>query len=133
MVNCYFQDGHIQAKILGDLTSLNVEWIFGQLQQEIEARGVWKIILDCGDVSIVDSSAIGGLVKLAREAQENGGYILIANANANTLEVLYYSKLEKVLRPFTAIDKALAYAEELKHPHVEQLEPTAKPGGSKLG
>lgn len=111
MVNCYYQDGHVFARVLGDLTMLNIGRVLEQIQQEVQDRGNWKIILDFSEVPVVDSAAIGSLVKLARLAQSNEGYVLIAKPNAHLLEVLYYSKLEKTLRPFTTIDKALDFAE----------------------
>jgi anti-anti-sigma factor len=110
MVNCYYQDGHVFARVLGDLTMLNTGKVIEQIQQEVQDRGNWRIILDFSEVPVVDSAAIGSLVKLARLAQGNDGYVLIAKPNAHLLEVLYYSKLEKTLRPFTSIAKALEFA-----------------------
>jgi anti-anti-sigma factor len=126
MVNCYFQDGHVFARVLGDLTMLNIGRVLEQIQQEVQDRGCWKLILDFSEVPVVDSAAIGSLVKLARLALSNDGYVLIAKPNAHLLEVLYYSKLEKTLRPFMTIEKALDYAE-----NGEQLTvsaPAPKPG-----
>lgn len=110
MVNCYYQDGHVFARVLGDLTMLSVGRVLDQIQEEVQDRGNWRIILDFSEVPVVDSAAIGSLVKLARLAQNNDGYVLIAKPNAHLLEVLYYSKLEKTLRPFTTIEKALEFA-----------------------
>jgi anti-anti-sigma factor len=126
MVNCYFQDGHVFARVLGDLTMLNVGRVLEQIQQQVQDRGCWKLILDFSEVPVVDSAAIGSLVKLARLAQTNDGYVLIAKPNAHLLEVLYYSKLEKTLRPFTTIDKALDFAENgdaYRAPEAESPKP----------
>ena len=111
MVNCFYQDEHVLARVLGDLTMLNVASVIDQIQTFAQDRDCWKIILDFSEVPVVDSAAIGSLVKLARTSLSNGGYVLMAKPNAHLLEVLYYSKLEKTLRPFTTIEKALDYAE----------------------
>ena len=129
MVNCYYESGHVFARVLGDLTMLNVGRLIEQVQQHVQDRGCWNVILDFSEVPVVDSAAIGTLVKLSRQAQSNDGYVLLASPNAHLLEVLYYSKLEKTLRPFISVEKALEYAEsgEAAQPAAEEPPPAPKP------
>lgn len=120
MTTCYFEDDHVFARVTGDLNMLNIGGLVEQVTQFANEKESWRIILDFSGVSIVDSAAIGSLVKLARQAQSEGGDLLLACPNAHLLEVLYYSKLEKTLKPFLSIDKALDYSLHGERPAEEE-------------
>jgi anti-anti-sigma factor len=123
MTTCYYEDDHVFARVTGDLNMLNIGTLVEQVTQYATEKETWRIIMDFSGVSIVDSAAIGSLVKLARQAQGEGGDVLLACPNAHLLEVLYYSKLEKTLKPFLSIDKALHYSL-----HGEPAPEDEKPG-----
>jgi anti-anti-sigma factor len=126
MTTCYFEDDHVFARITGDLNMLNIGSLVEQVTQFANERATWRIILDFSGVSIVDSAAIGSLVKLARQAAGEGGHLLVACPNAHMLEVLYYSKLEKTLRPFLSIEQALEFAEHGEQ-SADEVKPTEEP------
>jgi anti-anti-sigma factor len=70
--------------------------------------GVAHIVVDLGTVSFVDSSGLGALISGLKRARENGGGLRIARPNAVVQLLLNETELNRVLRPYAAVEEALA-------------------------
>ncbi|MEM7726467.1 MAG: STAS domain-containing protein [Cyanobacteria bacterium P01_A01_bin.45] len=65
-----------------------------------------NIILDLSQIDFVDSSGLGALVQLAKQAQTNGGTFQIVT-NARVTQTVKLVRLEKFLALQTSVDTAL--------------------------
>ncbi len=68
--------------------------------------GPKNIILDLSQIDFVDSSGLGALVQLAKQAQTAGGTLQIVT-NARVTQTVKLVRLEKFLALQTSVDAAL--------------------------
>jgi anti-anti-sigma factor len=69
-------------------------------------EGPKHIILDLSQIDFVDSSGLGALVQLAKQAQTAGGTLQIVT-NARVTQTVKLVRLEKFLALQTSVDAAL--------------------------
>ena len=69
-------------------------------------EGPKHIILDLSQIDFVDSSGLGALVQLAKQAQTSGGTFQIVT-NARVTQTVKLVRLEKFLALQPSVDKAL--------------------------
>ncbi|MEA5570380.1 STAS domain-containing protein [Calothrix sp. UHCC 0171] len=69
-------------------------------------EGPKNIILDLSQIDFVDSSGLGALVQLAKQAQTNEGTLQIVT-NARVTQTVKLVRLEKFLALQTSVDSAL--------------------------
>ncbi len=69
-------------------------------------EGPKNIILDLSQIDFVDSSGLGGLVKIAKTAQNQNGSIQIVT-NARVTQTVKLVRLENFLRLRTSVEVAL--------------------------
>ena len=60
------RDGHLCFRPSGDLTFFNVAPFSEAVSAAVTTTGIKLVILDCTEIGIVDSAALGALVRLAQ-------------------------------------------------------------------
>ena len=65
------------------------------------------IVVDLGDVTVLDSSGLGALIAGLRASRQAGGDLRIARPNEQAQMVLELTRLDRVLRPHPTVEAAL--------------------------
>ena len=65
------------------------------------------MVLDLGETEYFDSSALGTLVSVLREAKSYGGEVRLANLNQTLRTLMKLSKLDAMFKIYDDVDEAL--------------------------
>ena len=98
-------------RISGKLISSNIENLKNSLDSAIEEPNC-KIILNCRNVNIIDSAAVGLLIGRARAAKKNGGYFCFAEPQPAIYRLFSMVDVGKWLDIYTTEDEAIKSIEE---------------------
>jgi anti-sigma B factor antagonist len=79
-----------------------------QVKQVIESGASRRLVVDLGEVSFVDSTGLGAVIGGLRVARQAGGDLRVARANRQVLLVLDLTSLNRVLRPYSSVEAAVA-------------------------
>lgn len=99
-----FADAHV-VSVNGDLDLHTAPRLEGELEG-LRADGARKVIVDLIDVPFIDSTALGVLVRAAKQARASGAKLILVSNDPRTLRVLEITGLNRV---FT-IERSLADA-----------------------
>lgn len=88
------------------LTIENVPELRDRLQ-DLTVQGHRFFLLDCSQISVVDSQGIGGLVRNWLSLKSQGGKLKLLNPSARLREVMQIVSLDKVIECFDDIERAL--------------------------
>jgi anti-anti-sigma factor len=66
------------------------------------------IILECGDMSYIDSSGIGVLISLFTTLRKKGGQLILCSLQASVQSVINFTKLTGFLKVSDSLEEALA-------------------------
>src|SRR5262249_23559188 len=99
--------GPITLMELGErLTIENVPELRDRVQ-ELAIQGRRSLLLDCSQISAVDSQGIGGLVSNWLSLKSQGGRLKLLSPSVRMREVLKIAGLQKVIECFDDIEVAL--------------------------
>lgn len=70
--------------------------------------GQSRLVVDLAAVSFIDSSGLGALIAGLKAARQAGGDLRLAQPNDQARLVLELTTLDRVLRPYGAVEEALA-------------------------
>lgn len=76
------------------------------LGQQIEGRGA-RVLVDLGEVTLVDSSGVGVLVTAHRRAEQAGAAIALAGASGPVGRVFELTRTNKLLRIYSSVQEGL--------------------------
>jgi anti-sigma B factor antagonist len=79
------------------------EALAGQLQQ-----GRTELILDLGDVSTIDSSGLGLLVRFHQRTRKRNGWLRLVRVRAQVRRALQITNLERILGVYDTLQDAFA-------------------------
>src|ERR1700747_1644516 len=88
------------------LTIENVPELRDKLQ-DLTVQGRRFFLLDCSQISVVDSQGIGGLVRNWLSIKSQGGKLKLRNPAARLREVMRMIRLDKVIECSDDIGRAL--------------------------
>ena len=88
------------------LTIENVPELRDKLQG-LTVQGRRFFLLDCSQISVVDSQGIGGLVRNWLSLKNQGGKLKLLNPSVRLREVMQIVSLDKVIECFDDIELAL--------------------------
>ena len=88
------------------LTIENVPELRDKLQ-DLTVEGRRFFLLDCSQISVVDSQGIGGLVRNWLSLKSQGGKLKLLNPSVRLREVMQIIRLDKVIECFDDIERAL--------------------------
>ena len=92
--------------VRGRLTSIEGEALH-ELLLDLFRDGRKKLLLNLRDVSYLDSSGLGNLVRCLLTARKEGGELKAVDLSARTQEILKLTKLDLVLADFPSEQAAL--------------------------
>ncbi|MGW4947284.1 STAS domain-containing protein [Actinoplanes sp. NPDC004185] len=76
--------------------------------QEVTDSGALQVVLDCTDVTFMDSSGLGVLMVWFKELQDKGGRLCVAGVQQPVEYVLRVSAVDQVLKVYDTVDAAEA-------------------------
>lgn len=103
----------IDGKIIGDGSQILRSKIEDQMN-----KGTNQIILDLGEVDLMDSSALGSMVAALISLQKKRGKLLIINPQKTVKDILEITRLNMVFEIHSSLEKAL---ESLKSAKLNKL------------
>ena len=77
-------------------------------QLRVQVESTPKIILDLADCQFMDSSGIGLILSIYRQAVDNGGQLCITNANGGLSDVFKLTRLQRLVPIHKTIEDSLA-------------------------
>lgn len=99
-------DSTTVLSIAGNITELEADELSHTLDDLFES-GNYDLILDLADVDFMSSTGLGQIMRAYRIAQQNGGFIKIAQVQPLVADVFRVTKLDKLLGVFDTVDEAL--------------------------
>jgi anti-sigma B factor antagonist len=75
---------------------------------KIVSDGQSRLVIDLDAVTFIDSSGLGALIGGLKAARLAGGDLRIARPNQQARVILQLTTLERVLKPYSSIEEALA-------------------------
>lgn len=94
--------------IHGDLTLFNVSRLSEGIARAVQTHSLPHVVLNGGNLQLIDSAAFGYLVRHNAELTEVGGRICFAALRPNVHTALRQLHLHETLVPFESVDEALA-------------------------
>ncbi len=77
------------------------------VMKDLESKKAIKLILDFEKLSLIDSSGIGAVVSLFKQARAKGGEVKIAGLNEQPKEVFEILNLHKAMDVYPSVQQAL--------------------------
>lgn len=77
-----------------------------EVLSELVAGGTPRVVVDLGETTFIDSSALGALIAGLKTARQAGGDLRVARPTEAVLTVFRLTNLDKVLRPRDDVDGA---------------------------
>jgi anti-sigma B factor antagonist len=74
---------------------------------QLVESGRRQVIVDLGEVELVDSSGIGALINSTRQVRRHGGDLRLARPNRRMQVLLDVTYLHDLFRTYDDVDKAL--------------------------
>jgi anti-sigma B factor antagonist len=100
-------DGVTVVRPAGRIDLLSSEGLRQQFRDMI-ADGQRFLIVDLSEVTFIDSSGLGALIGGLKAARLAGGDLRIARPAEQARVILELTTLNRVLRPYTSVEEALA-------------------------
>ncbi|MEV4641428.1 STAS domain-containing protein [Actinoplanes sp. NPDC049548] len=86
-------DGRLTVVLRGDLDFTNASQVAGVVQQAINGGRPASVRIDLAEVTFLDSSGIGLLVRAMKAAEEGAAEFRVTNPNPKVLDQLWLSGL----------------------------------------
>jgi anti-sigma B factor antagonist len=100
--------GPITLLELGDrLTIENVPELRDKIQSLVERRRL-SVLVECNQITTVDSQGLGGLVRNWLSLKSRGGHLKLLSPSRRLLELLNMTRLNDVIESFDDIEAALS-------------------------
>jgi anti-sigma B factor antagonist len=81
---------------------------FKQDLSKIVSGGQSRLVIDLDAVTFIDSSGLGALIGGLKAARQADGDLRIARPNQQASVILQLTTLDRVLKPYSTIEEALA-------------------------
>lgn len=92
-------------KINGDLDASNSKDLRKAFENYFNQTN--KFILDLSDLQFMDSTGLGTIIRIYKQAENKLGYLCIANARHKAARVLKMTQAHKVINIFDTIEDAV--------------------------
>ncbi|MCP4680249.1 MAG: STAS domain-containing protein [Deltaproteobacteria bacterium] len=77
------------------------------VMKELESENAMKIVLDFKDLTLIDSSGIGAVVSIFKQARSKGGEVKIAGLHEQPKEVFEILNLHKAMDVYPTVEQAV--------------------------
>jgi anti-sigma B factor antagonist len=99
-------DGVVVLTLAGQLVVRTRDHL-KQLVVDLLAEGYTRFIVDCEDVTYMDSSGLGVLISLAKRIVGSRGTFRVSCLNDDLATLFALTKIDTILRPYATIGDAL--------------------------
>jgi anti-sigma B factor antagonist len=89
-------DKELLISVSGELDLHSVGALQNALDEAINETGV-LVVVDLGDVALVDSIALGALARASRRLREGGGALGVVASNAEVVRAFEITSLDRVI------------------------------------
>jgi len=93
-------------RLTGRLTMVSAPRL-RQAVTDIVAGGCCRLVLDLAGCEFIDSSGLGALIAGLKTTRQAGGDLRIAQVAPQVMTVLQLTNLDRVLRTYPSVDRAL--------------------------
>ncbi len=100
-------DSVVVATLKGTIIAGNDTEVLKQKLEELLEAGELQIVLDVGQVTFVDSTGIGALIRGAQAAVRKGGAMKIVHLTKRIHDVLQITRLSAVFSIYDDLQKAI--------------------------
>lgn len=90
------QDGKVVVRILGEVDLASAPVLREALIELIDGQGNLFVQLDLENMSFIDSTGIGVLIRALRSVRQKGGDLTLANCRPSTLRILEIAGLTAI-------------------------------------
>ncbi len=97
----------IVLRLAGHIDDLGADVVSARLDEVIGA-GHARILFDLGDVLFMGSSGLGQIMRAYQAVKKRDGYVRIVNPQPLIADVFRLTKLDKLLKIYPSVSKALA-------------------------
>lgn len=107
------QDKLVIVKISGELTVFDDE--FDMFSKELMAytkMGIYRFIIDLDDLTYVDSSGVGLIIRLATNAMKKDTQICLMCSPPSVMKVLKVASVDKIINQIESREQGIAYYEQ---------------------
>lgn len=94
-------------RMSGEMDLYSSQEVREQIRESL-TDGHDHIILECGDMSYIDSSGIGVLISLFTTLRKKGGQLILCNLQSSVQSVINFTKLTGFLQISGSLEEALA-------------------------
>jgi anti-sigma B factor antagonist len=101
------RDGAAVVRPSGDLDIASAAQLRSMLVEPL-SRGRGRVVLDLTDVGFMDSSTLGVLVSVHKQANALRAAFSLVSAHSDFQRLFAITGLDRVLRTFRSVDEALA-------------------------
>ena len=101
------RDGHLCFRPSGDLTFFNVAPFSEAVSAAVTTTGIKLVILDCTEIGIVDSAALGALVRLAQLLMGKEGTLKLVNVRKSLRTGIAHARLEQLFPVYDSVKRAV--------------------------
>ncbi len=99
-------DGGLLISVSGELDLHSVGALQEALEDAIATPGE-TVVVDLGEVELIDSIALGALARASRRVREGGGALGVAASNADVVRAFEITSLDRVIPMATTTEGAL--------------------------
>lgn len=108
----------LELKKLGDTLIVRVHGEFDlgaagycrkEIDKKVRTEGIKDIIFDLEGVTFIDSSGLGLILGRYRIVKENGGRVVISNAEVRIVKILDLSGINRLIPVYPSTSQALRY------------------------
>ena len=78
-------------------------------------KGVKKIIIDFNDLTVIDSVAIGKLIKYKKELLNKNGDLVITRCNDQVSSIIFPINLGKIIKVFENLEDGINYFSRIEN------------------
>ena len=101
-------DGIVILRVGGKIISSSMEKLKSGLDTVLADNANCKIVINCKDVNIIDSAAVGLLISRAKSARKRGGCIYFCEPQPAIYRLFSMVDADRWLEIFTTEDEAIA-------------------------
>jgi len=106
------REGTLLISVSGELDLHSVGSLQSALDDAIDKTGE-AVVVDLGEVTLVDSIALGALARASRRLRESTGSLAVAASNPDIVRAFEITSLDRVIPLATTVTEAL---ERLRQP-----------------
>ncbi|MCD6450720.1 MAG: STAS domain-containing protein [Thermotogaceae bacterium] len=107
MFRAYEEEGIVIIVPDGELDVTNSTQFKEKVLNEYISSGKSRIIFDMSNVGYMDSSGLGAIISILKNARMNGGGVVVANLEDSIKRLFSITSLDKIVPIYSSVNEAL--------------------------